>query len=187
VASTRLHAGDLLTLARVAATPLFVWAFAGGVRGDGERGLLAGVTFALVAASDYFDGPLARRAGRASERGRRWDSWADIVFLETALVAAVALGLTPWWVPASIAASFGWYVIDSWWRTRDTRRPALVASRLGHFGGVCNYVLVGVLTYDQALRLDVLGPEVLSLLYLLVPLYSGAAIAARLRGLPPGP
>jgi phosphatidylglycerophosphate synthase len=180
VAAGRLHAGDTLTLGRLALTPLFVWNFAAGVRGGDAAGLLAGALFAVAAASDYFDGPLARRAGRASERGRTWDSWADIIFLESALVTAVVVGLTPWWVPAAIAASFAYYVADSWWRTRAAPRRTLIASRLGHLGGVCNYVLVGMLTYNEAMRLHLLGPHVLEALYLLVPLYSGAAIAARL-------
>lgn len=181
-AVARLHAGDALTLGRVLATPIYVWAFAGGLAGSTARGVLAGVLFALVAASDYFDGRLARRAGRASERGRHWDSWADIVFLECALVAAVVLGVAPWWVPAAIAVSFGWYVVDSWWRTRAAPRRTLIASRLGHLGGVCNYVVVGVLTYDLAMGLRLLPPAVLTALFAAVPLYSAAAIAARVAG-----
>ena len=180
--SPGLHAGDALTLGRVVLTLPFLWAFAAGVRGSAVAGVAAGVLFALLAASDYFDGPLARRAGRASDRGRAWDSWADIVFLESALVTAVVLGLAPWWVPASIAASFGYYVVDSWRRTRDTPRRKLIASKLGHWGGVCNYVLVGVLTYNDAAGVHLLGSELLFALYVLVPLYSFAAIAARFTG-----
>jgi phosphatidylglycerophosphate synthase len=177
-----LHAGDLLTLARIGLTPFFLWAFVGGVRGGPVAGVLAGLLFAVLAASDYFDGPLARRAGRASERGRVWDSWADILFLESALVTAVVVGLVPWWVPASIATSFAYYVVDSWRRTRRAPRRTLIASRLGHWGGVCNYVLVGVLTYNEAAGIHLLGPEFLRALYLFVPLYCFAAIAARLVG-----
>ena len=174
-----VHAGDLLTIGRLVLTLPFVLAFASGVRGHRGAGVAAGLLFAIVAASDYFDGPLARRAGRASDRGRILDNAADILFVEGALIAAVVLGLTPWWVPASIAAAFSFYVIDSWRRTRDAPRPALIASRVGHWGGVCNYVLVGVLTYNEAAAVHLLGPQMLMLLYALVPIYSSAAIAAR--------
>jgi phosphatidylglycerophosphate synthase len=179
-----LHAGDALTLGRLLLTLPFSWAFAAGVGGSVGAGLAAGALFALVAASDYFDGPLARRAGRASDRGRSWDNWADIAFVEGSLITAVAVGLAPWWVPASIAASFGYYVVDSWRKTREASRPRLVASRLGHWGGVCNYVLVGVLTYNDAAAIHLLGPGFLYLLFALVPIYSGAAIAARALGAP---
>lgn len=177
-----LHAGDALTLGRLLLTLPFSWAFAAGVRGNAGAGVAAGALFALVAASDYFDGPLARRAGRASDRGRSWDNWADIAFLEGSLITAVAVGIAPWWVPASIGASFGYYVVDSWRRTREASRPRLVASRLGHLGGVCNYVLVGVLTYNEAAGIHLLAPAFLTVLFTLVPIYCGAAIAARAIG-----
>ena len=182
MARSGLHAGDALTLGRMLLTLPFSWAFAAGVRGSFGAGLAAGALFAVVAASDYFDGPLARRAGGASERGRSWDNWADITFLEAALITAVAAGIAPWWVPASVGASFGYYVIDSWRRTRMTPQRRLIASRLGHWGGVCNYVLVGVLTYNEAAGIHLLGPGFLSALFALVPIYSGAAIAARAIG-----
>lgn len=174
-----LHAGDALTIGRLLLTAPFIWAFAAGVRGSLAAGLAAGALFAVAAASDYFDGPLARRSGRASDRGRTWDNWADIVFLEGSLITAVAVGSAPWWVPASIAASFAYYVADSWRRTRTGPGRRLIASRLGHWGGVCNYVLVGVLTYNEAAHVHLLGSAFLSLLFALVPIYSGAAIVAR--------
>jgi len=182
LAASGLHAGDALTLGRLLLTPAFLWLFAAGVGGGGAAGWAAGVLFAAIAASDYFDGPLARRAGRASERGRFWDNWADIAFLEGTFVTAVALGVVGWWVPAAVGLSFGWYALDSWWRTRGAARRSLVASRLGHLGGVANYVFAGVLTYNEALGLHLLPPAVVLALSLLVPVYSLAAIAARLRG-----
>jgi phosphatidylglycerophosphate synthase len=177
-----MHGGDLLTFGRLAVTLPFLYAFAAGLGGSTPAGVLAGLMFAFAAASDYFDGKLARRAGMANERGRVWDSAADILFIEGALVTATVLGRVPWWVPASIAASFGWYVLDSWFLTRARPQRTLIGSRLGHLGGVCNYVLVGVLTYNDALGLRLLGDAFLRGLYLLVPIYSVAAIGARLIG-----
>lgn len=174
-----MHAGDVLTIGRLLLTAPFLWVFVRGVGGDLAAGVIAGILFALIAASDYLDGPLARRAGGASARGRIWDSAADIFFLEASLITAVAIGLTPWWVPASIAASFGYYVFDSLRKTRLAPSRTLIASKLGHWGGVCNYVLVGVLTYNNAGHIGLLGPTFLFVLYLVVPLYSFGAIAAR--------
>jgi len=180
LAPRRWHAGDLLTLGRLALTLPFLWSFAAGVGGDRGAGWAAGLLFAVIAASDYFDGPLARRAGRASDRGRFWDNGADILFIEGALVTAVAVDLAPWWVPAAIGVSFAYYVVDSLRRTRA--RPSLIASRFGHWGGVGNYVLVGVLTYNDAAAIHLLSRDFLGVLYALVLLYSLGAIAARWAG-----
>jgi phosphatidylglycerophosphate synthase len=208
------HAANLLTGTRVVLTPLFVLAvwFA-------DRSLLLGVsavaTFAVVAASDVFDGRLARRWNSQSNAGRVFDHFADVGFLVPALSTYVGLGLAPWWVPAAIAGSFGFYVIDSRLRTttvvpnspsdlaaRSDQRertiemtpaagppgaappgaaPSLIGSRVGHLGGVCNYVLVGVLVCNDSARIHWLSPAFLSLLFWLVPLYSGGAVLARLR------
>jgi len=174
-----LHAGDALTLGRLVVTPLFVWLFWRALHGA-ATGWLAGVLFAAVGASDYFDGLLARRAGRASARGRVMDGVADVVFILAALIAAVVAGRAAWWVPASIAASFGYYVIDSWVLTRHEARRSLITSRVGHFGGVCNYVLVGVLTFNDACGIEALGPGLMAILFYAVPVYSAAAIVTRL-------
>jgi len=136
------------------------------------------MVFAVAAASDVVDGRLARRAGTASAAGRFFDHLADIGFILVALSAYVRLGLAPWWVPASIAASFAFYFVDSLRRT--PRAPSLIGSRLGHWGGVANYVLIGVLVFNHSAGLEVLPPAVMMLLFLLVPLYSFGAIAARL-------
>jgi len=172
------HAANLLTGLRVLLTPGFtlaVW-FA-------DRSLLVGIgavaIFAVVAASDVLDGRLARRFGAASNAGRVFDHLADIGFLVCALSTYVGLGIAPWWVPATIAVAFAVYVVDSWWRT-PLAAPGLVGSRLGHIGGVCNYVLVGVLVCNNTMRIHALSPMPLTILFCCVPLYSAGAAVARL-------
>jgi phosphatidylglycerophosphate synthase len=180
------HAANLLTASRVLLTPFFVLAvwFA-------DRSLLLGATavviFAVVAASDVLDGRVARRWHSDSSAGRTFDHFADIGFLALALATYAALGLAPWWVPAAVVASFGFYVLDSQRAvprpppaTRHASVPALIGSRIGHVGGVCNYVLVGVLVCNNSARIQWLSPAFLTLLFWLVPLYSGGAVLARL-------
>jgi phosphatidylglycerophosphate synthase len=182
------HAANLLTATRVLLTPLFmlaVW-FA-------DRSLLLGVVavliFAVVAATDVLDGRAARRWRSDSSAGRAFDHFADIGFLVLALTTYVGLGLAPWWVPAAVAGAFGSYVLDSQ-RVRhrsslDAPHPSLpnlIGSRIGHVGGVCNYVLVGVLVCNDSARIHWLSPACLHLLFWLVPLYSGGAVLARLLG-----
>lgn len=142
-------------------------------------GWLAGVLFGIAAASDVIDGPMARRAGTASNSGRFYDHFADIIFVMVALSSYTLLGIVPWWVPSSIAASFGYYVIDSLRRT--VRQPSLIGSQLGHWGGVANYVLIGVLVFNHSAGIDVLPEWLMMAMFGLVPLYSLGAVAARSR------
>lgn len=141
-------------------------------------GWLAGLLFALAAASDMIDGRIARRDGTASVAGRFLDHFADIAFILGSLTTYVSIGALPWWVPASIAASFTFYVVDSLRRNR--RAPALIVSRIGHAGGVANYVLIGVLVFNESAALRLLPSWLLTLLFALVPTYSLAAILGRL-------
>jgi phosphatidylglycerophosphate synthase len=204
---------NLLTATRVVLTPLFMLTVC-----FADRSLLLGVTavgiFAVAAATDVLDGPVARRWRSDSNAGRVFDHFADVGFLVPALSTYVGLGLAPWWVPAAIVGSFGFYIIDSRRRTttvvpsrlsdfaaRSDQRertiemtpgaappaagppaagPTLIGSRIGHLGGVCNYVLVGVLVCNDSARIHWLSPAFLSLLFWLVPLYSGGAVLARL-------
>ncbi|HXQ23645.1 MAG TPA: CDP-alcohol phosphatidyltransferase family protein [Candidatus Acidoferrales bacterium] len=172
------HAANLLTALRVVLTPVFVAAV---LRADVARadGGLAVVCFAVVAASDVYDGRVARRWGSASDAGRMFDHLADIGFLLAALSAYARLGIAPWWVPAAVGASFGYYVIDSRWRA-PAGVPNLIGSRIGHLGGVSNYVLVGILVCNNTAAAHLLSPATLERLYWLVPLYSAAAVAGRL-------
>jgi hypothetical protein len=205
------YAANLLTALRVLLTPFFiltVWLAEGALL----SGVVAVLLFAVIAASDVLDGRLARRWRTASNAGRAFDHFADVGFLVLALTAYVGLGIAPWWVPATVAGTFAFYVIDSWRRPAaapdgvagqaprsDQAEPALdrmpaadppaadppgaglIGSRIGHVGGVCNYVLVGVLVCNNSARIQLLSPAFLSLLFCLVPLYSGGAVVARLR------
>ncbi|MBI4518146.1 MAG: glycosyltransferase family 39 protein [Deltaproteobacteria bacterium] len=173
------HAGDALTSLRVVVTPLFAvlaW------RAPGAAGARWGalLLFFIIAASDLLDGHLARRAGATSIRGRVLDHGADILFVLTALATYVARGVTPWWVPAAVAAAFGVYAGDFWLsQTRNWPAPA-GRSRIGHRGGVLNYALIGVLVCNDSVAAGLLPGEVLGVLHALVPIYSGAAIVEHL-------
>jgi len=173
------HSANALTAGRVLLTPLFV-ALIGAAPAAPTRGWPAILVFAAVAASDVIDGRMARRWGSTSSAGRTFDHLADIGFILAALWAYTRLGLVPWWVPAAIATSFAFYVVDSWSRPRA--RGTLIGSRIGHIGGVSNYVLVGVLVCNNSAGIGLLGPDHLRVLFSLVPLYSAAAVAARLLG-----
>jgi phosphatidylglycerophosphate synthase len=171
------YSANALTAGRVLLTPVFV-GLIGAAPGTPAVGWLAVIVFAAVAASDVIDGRLARRWGSASGGGRTFDHLADIGFILAALSTYTLLRLVPWWVPAAIATSFGFYVIDSW--SRQLARGSLIGSGVGHVGGVCNYVLIGVLVCNDSAAIHALSEATLHCLFCLVPLYSGLAMATRL-------
>jgi len=169
---------NALTGLRVLLTPVFVFA-AWRASQVPRSGTVAVALFAVVAASDVWDGRLARRFGSAAPAGKRFDHWADIAFLLSALSTYVALGVAPWWVPVSVAAAFGIYVIDCG-RSSPVGAESDAARWIGHLGGVCNYVLVGILACNTTARLEWLSQDVVIALCSLVPVYSAAAIVAHL-------
>lgn len=170
------HAANAVTAVRIALTPAFVWSVLRVE--DGGSGWLAAALFAAVALSDFVDGRLARRLGADSAGGRVFDHAADIAFILAALGLYVGLGIVPWWVPASVAAAFAVYVVDS--LRRSGAQASLIGSRIGHVGGICNYALIGVLVGNDTVGLGWLPSWVMRALFALVPIYSTASILSRL-------
>lgn len=171
------HAANALTGLRVACAPLLA---ACVVAEPGWLPRLAGpVLFAVAASTDYLDGKVARRRGSESVGGRWFDHLADIGFILVVLGSYVAIGVVPWWVPASIAAAFAFYVADSVSGVRAGTPARLLGSRLGHVGGVCNYVLVGILVGNETVGLHWVPPMAVRACFVLVPVYSLAGAAAR--------
>ncbi len=109
------------------------------------------VAFAIAAASDYVDGPLARRAGGPTRYGVLLDAGADVAFVVTALAAGAAQGRIARAVPVAVVCAAAPYLVATARRTRVTGAPSPAYSAVGHAAGVCNYALVGVLAGSVAL------------------------------------
>jgi cardiolipin synthase len=90
--SAVLTVPNLLSFARIAAIPLFCWLTAR----EGTR-LLGIALFAVVAASDWVDGYLARRTGQVSELGKVLDPVADRLAIAAALITFAVVGIVPFW------------------------------------------------------------------------------------------
>ncbi|MGH9143264.1 MAG: CDP-alcohol phosphatidyltransferase family protein [Vicinamibacterales bacterium] len=91
----------------------------------------------VAIASDYLDGPVARRTGTASAKGMLFDHTTDCLFVTGGLTgAALAGSITPI-LPALIPFAFGQYVVDSYlW----SHRRQLRASFLGRWNGIFYFV-----------------------------------------------
>jgi phosphatidylglycerophosphate synthase len=98
---------------------------------------LVALMLVLAIASDYFDGPVARKTGAASARGTFFDHATDCLFVTGGLTGAAIAGSITSILPALIPFAFAQYVVDSYvW----SRRRQLRASFLGRWNGILYFV-----------------------------------------------
>ncbi len=94
-----LTAADKLTVARAASVPLVVvlyaWSFP-------NHNYWATAVFCIAMTTDFFDGRLARRQGRATSVGTLLDPIADKILVLAALVMLIEQGVAPAWMVAAI-------------------------------------------------------------------------------------
>ncbi|TDP94535.1 CDP-diacylglycerol--glycerol-3-phosphate 3-phosphatidyltransferase [Leucobacter luti] len=92
------NAPNIITGARIVATPFFVWML---LADNGENGALrwaAAVFFVVAIATDAWDGYLARSRGLITDLGKLLDPIADKFLTGAALVGLSILDELPWWV-----------------------------------------------------------------------------------------
>jgi cardiolipin synthase len=83
---------NVLSFARIAAIPLFC-----ALTADPDTRLWGIALFAVVAATDWVDGYVARRTGQVSELGKILDPVADRLAIIAALLTFAIVGLIPFW------------------------------------------------------------------------------------------
>jgi phosphatidylglycerophosphate synthase len=113
------------------------------IAGAGPFGpTLLALLLGIALATDYVDGPVARRLGTASPGGQLFDHTTDCVFVTAGLAGAAVAGLVTPILPMLVPIAFGQYVVDSYWRSR---RRQLRASMIGRWNGVLYFApLVGI-------------------------------------------
>jgi cardiolipin synthase len=87
-----VNAANLLTIARIVATPFVVVAILNGYQ---YRAL---VLLALAAFTDFLDGEVARRFSLSSPFGAYLDPIADKILLSGVFLALGAAHIAPWWL-----------------------------------------------------------------------------------------
>jgi len=87
-----VNAANLLTIARIVATPFVVLAIVNGVQFR-ALSLLAAAAF-----TDFLDGEVARRFSLATPVGAYLDPIADKILLSGVFLALGAAHLAPWWL-----------------------------------------------------------------------------------------
>ena len=101
LAEDALNIPNLLTMARTAAIPFFVWLLDVPTP---VRGFWACIVFTLAALTDILDGYLARKLGVVSVLGKFLDPLADKLIVMAALVWLVPMGRIAAWVVVLLLA-----------------------------------------------------------------------------------
>ncbi|HEY8453224.1 MAG TPA: CDP-alcohol phosphatidyltransferase family protein [Natronosporangium sp.] len=90
---------NLVSLARLAGIPLFVWLFM-----VAHADAWAVAVLAVGGMSDWVDGWLARRLGQVSRFGELLDPLADRLYILVTLLAFSIREVVPWWLTVALLA-----------------------------------------------------------------------------------
>ena len=135
---------NALTALRLLLAPACAWAI------WVDRPVVAASLFALAVASDFADGPLARRRGEASAFGGLFDHTVDAIFVTTLLLALAARDVVTAILPVLVVVAFVQYVLDS----RALAGQRLRTSALGRMNGIAYFALAGTPPIRDALGLS---------------------------------
>lgn len=95
---SNLNAPNVITGARILATPIFIWMLLADAGEMGPLRVAAAVFFIVAIASDALDGYIARTRGLITDLGKLLDPIADKFLTGGALVGLSILAELPWWV-----------------------------------------------------------------------------------------
>ena len=105
----------------------------------GEHAVSAFAFFWLAVATDYVDGPVARRRGEDSALGGLLDHATDAFFVSVGIAALAYRDLAPVPLAPLVALAFIQYALDS----RALAGERLRTSLIGRWNGIAYYVLLG--------------------------------------------
>lgn len=106
-------------------------------RGDARSAALALMIWIVALATDFADGPIARRQGRVTPLSGAFDHTSDFLFVVGGIFAGASRDAYPWILPVCITAAFAQYAIDSYWLHRQIK---FRGSKLGRYNGMLYFV-----------------------------------------------
>lgn len=97
-----LNPANLITIARIALAPVFLWAlFVYYPAGESVSWYLVGA-FVLISATDGLDGAIARSRNIVTKLGKILDPIADKVLIGGSFIVLSFLNVIPWWATVAI-------------------------------------------------------------------------------------
>ncbi|GHH51624.1 CDP-diacylglycerol--glycerol-3-phosphate 3-phosphatidyltransferase [Lentzea cavernae] len=136
-----LNVANILTMARLALVPVFLFSLfeAGGF--DTTWRLIAFGVFAVASFTDHIDGTLARKHGLITDFGKIADPIADKALTGSALVGLSILDVLPWWITITIAVrEIGITLLRFW----VIRYGVIPASRGGKAKTLAQVIAIGL-------------------------------------------
>lgn len=139
-AQSHWNTANLVTLSRVAVTPLYlIFIFQDALWAKWTAGLL----FAWGAVSDYLDGYLARKYNLKSSFGALLDPLADKILLLSVFASFIQMDLAPVWMVVTIAARE--FLITGLRQMAQSKNIIISASRAGKHKTVSQIVACSVI------------------------------------------
>ncbi len=141
------NAPNIITVARIIATPFFVWML---LADHGQMGGLrwaAGAFFVIAIASDAWDGYLARSRGLVTDLGKLLDPIADKALTGSALVGLSILGELPWWVTVVVLVREIGITVH---RLFEARSVVVAAAWMGKLKTVAQAVAISLALFPLA-------------------------------------
>ncbi|SEQ53715.1 CDP-diacylglycerol--glycerol-3-phosphate 3-phosphatidyltransferase [Lentzea xinjiangensis] len=141
-----LNVANVLTMARLALVPVFLFSLfeAGGF--DTTWRLIAFGIFAVASFTDHIDGTLARKHGLITDFGKIADPIADKALTGSALVGLSILDVLPWWITIVIAVREVGITLLRFWVIRYSVIPA---SRGGKAKTLAQVIAIGLFVLPQ--------------------------------------
>jgi cardiolipin synthase len=135
---------NLLSLARLALVPVFLWLL---LRGDD---VLALVVLAAATFTDLLDGFIARRFDQITRLGQLLDPAADRLFMLACLLGLAARDILPWWLAALIVSRDVFLIVVGIVLVNHGYGP-LPVHRLGKIATFCLFYSLPMIVLGQAL------------------------------------
>jgi cardiolipin synthase (CMP-forming) len=141
-----LTAPNVITLARLLCIPLFLWLLFGL-----HRQSIAAVLLAVLGATDWVDGHVARRYHQVSTFGKVLDPTADRLLVGTAVIAVIVHGAVPLWfgLATVIREALVSLMVVLLAALGAARIDVLWVGKAGTFGLMCAYPMF-LLSYGTA-------------------------------------
>ena len=135
---------NLLSVARLALVPVFLWLL---LNGDD---VLALVVLAVATFTDLLDGFIARRFDQITRLGQLLDPAADRLFMLACLLGLAARDILPWWLALLIVARDVFLIVVGVVLVNHGYGP-LPVHRLGKIATFCLFYSLPMIVLGQAL------------------------------------
>ncbi|MFD3445040.1 CDP-alcohol phosphatidyltransferase family protein [Microbacteriaceae bacterium 4G12] len=135
---------NLLSVARLALVPVFLWLLLSG------DDVLALVVLAVATFTDLLDGFIARRFDQITRLGQLLDPAADRLFMLACLLGLAARGILPWWLAALIVSRDVFLIVVGIVLVNHGYGP-LPVHRLGKIATFCLFYSLPMIVLGQAL------------------------------------